>query len=266
MIHRIDIAYAARDKFAGFADRQLGWTALGMVFAAARPRSGCATTARCAGTPTPRWSSALALMVLPLVPGLGTEINGARIWIRLFGSSFQPAEVGKIALAVFFAGYLVTNRETLALAGPKVLGLQLPRVRDLGPILLAWLVSLGGAGLRARPGHLAAVLRAVRRDALPGHRAQELGGHRPRAVRRWRRAGGLAVRPRRRPGSTAWLHAFDNTVFNASPGGSGQLVRGLFGLASGGLFGTGPGPGRARTSCRSPSPTSSSPRSARSSG
>src|SRR5690606_32540313 len=85
----------------------------------------------------------LGLLILPLVPGLGRTINGARIWIEVAGYSFQPAELGKIALAVFFAGYLVTNRDTLALAGPRVLGLQLPRVRDLGPILLAWAVSLG---------------------------------------------------------------------------------------------------------------------------
>src|SRR5918995_228351 len=84
----------------------------------------------------------LALVMLPLVPGLGAVINGARIWVRLGGMSLQPAEFGKIALAVFFAGYLVTHRDTLALAGPKILGLHLPRVRDLGPILVVWAGSL----------------------------------------------------------------------------------------------------------------------------
>lgn len=242
VIHRIDIAYAARDKFAGFADRQLGWTALGMVFAALvliglrdhRTLRRYTYTAMVVG---------LALMVLPLVPGLGTEINGARIWIRLFGSSFQPAEVGKIALAVFFAGYLVTNRETLALAGPKVLGLQLPRIRDLGPILLAWLVSLAvlvferdlGTSLLFFGLFVAMLYLATERKswvviglvlfAAGAALAASLFGH-------------VAAR------FTAWLHAFDNSVFNASPGGSGQLVRGLFGLASGGLFGTGLGQGR----------------------
>src|SRR3712207_9072813 len=69
----------------------------------------------------------LVLVMLPLVPGLGTTINGARIWVHLGSMSLQPAEFAKIALAVFFAGYLVTHRDTLALAGPRVLGLQLPR-------------------------------------------------------------------------------------------------------------------------------------------
>src|SRR5699024_8198270 len=52
--------------------------------------------------------------------------------------SFQPAEVAKTFLAIFFAGYLVSTRDVLTLAGPKFLGLQLPRLRDLGPLVLAW--------------------------------------------------------------------------------------------------------------------------------
>ncbi|HEY3438741.1 MAG TPA: FtsW/RodA/SpoVE family cell cycle protein, partial [Actinotalea sp.] len=106
MIYRIDIAYAARGKDTSFAERQLGWTALGVVLAAVvlvllrdhRTLRRYTYTAMIAG---------LALVVLPLVPGLGANINGARIWIRVAGNSFQPAEVGKIALAIFFAGYLV---------------------------------------------------------------------------------------------------------------------------------------------------------------
>ncbi|HVQ88553.1 MAG TPA: FtsW/RodA/SpoVE family cell cycle protein [Actinomycetes bacterium] len=84
----------------------------------------------------------LVLLVLPLMPLIGTEINGARIWVRAAGFSFQPAEIAKIVLIVFFAGYLVTKREVLALARSRVLGIDLPRGRDLGPILLAWAASL----------------------------------------------------------------------------------------------------------------------------
>jgi cell division protein FtsW (lipid II flippase) len=61
----------------------------------------------------------------------------------VFGFSFQPAEVAKIVLIVFFAGYLVQKRDVLALARSRVLGLDFPRGRDLGPILVAWLASLG---------------------------------------------------------------------------------------------------------------------------
>src|SRR5207302_429564 len=57
--------------------------------------------------------------------------------------SFQPGEIAKICLALFFAGYLVTARDSLSLVGRRILGLQLPRGRDLGPILVAWLASLG---------------------------------------------------------------------------------------------------------------------------
>jgi cell division protein FtsW (lipid II flippase) len=89
----------------------------------------------------------LVLLVLPLLPGIGTQINGARIWVSLNlprgALSFQPAEVAKIVLIIFFAGYLVTKRDVLALARSRVLGVDLPRGRDLGPIVVAWVVSLG---------------------------------------------------------------------------------------------------------------------------
>ncbi|HSK34740.1 MAG TPA: FtsW/RodA/SpoVE family cell cycle protein, partial [Propionicimonas sp.] len=84
----------------------------------------------------------MVLLMLPLVPGLGLEKNGARIWIHLGDYSFQPAELAKLVLSIAFASYLVDKREVLALAGGRVLGIDLPRPRDLGPILVMWLVSL----------------------------------------------------------------------------------------------------------------------------
>ena len=77
----------------------------------------------------------MVLLLLPLVPGLGTEKFGAQIWIQVGPYSFQPAEAAKVLLAVAFASYLVEKRDVLALAGWRVLGLDLPRARDLGPIL-----------------------------------------------------------------------------------------------------------------------------------
>ncbi len=85
----------------------------------------------------------VVLLLLPLVPGLGVNINGARIWVRFGGLSFQPGEIAKLCLAIFFAGYLVVKRDALALAGRRFLGVDLPRGRDLGPIVVMWLVSLG---------------------------------------------------------------------------------------------------------------------------
>ena len=85
----------------------------------------------------------LILLVLPLAPVIGTTINGATLWVRIGGLGFQPAEMAKILLTIFFAGYLVEKRDSLALVRTKVLGIGLPRAKDLGPILIAWLVSLG---------------------------------------------------------------------------------------------------------------------------
>ncbi|TAK70372.1 MAG: FtsW/RodA/SpoVE family cell cycle protein [Actinomycetota bacterium] len=85
----------------------------------------------------------LVLLLLPLVPVIGTTVNGAQLWIRVAGFSFQPAELAKIVLTVFFAGYLVRARDSLALVRSKVAGIEFPRGRDLGPLIVAWLVSLG---------------------------------------------------------------------------------------------------------------------------
>jgi cell division protein FtsW (lipid II flippase) len=86
--------------------------------------------------------AAIVLLLLPLLPGIGTKIHGARIWIHLGSMSFQPGEVAKVLLVIAFAGYLVVHRDALALAGRRVVFLDLPRGRDLGPILAMWLVSL----------------------------------------------------------------------------------------------------------------------------
>ncbi|MFD4985735.1 FtsW/RodA/SpoVE family cell cycle protein [Streptomyces sp. NPDC058374] len=85
---------------------------------------------------------ALILLLLPLVPGLGTDVFGAKIWIRVAGFSIQPGEFAKIVIAIFFAGYLMVKRDALALASRRFMGLYLPRGRDLGPILMIWAVSL----------------------------------------------------------------------------------------------------------------------------
>ncbi|MFJ9375071.1 FtsW/RodA/SpoVE family cell cycle protein [Streptomyces sp. NPDC101455] len=87
--------------------------------------------------------AALVLLLLPLVPGLGVNIYGAKIWIKVPGlGSLQPGEFAKIALAVFFAGYLMVKRDALALASRRFMGLYLPRGRDLGPILVVWFISI----------------------------------------------------------------------------------------------------------------------------
>jgi cell division protein FtsW (lipid II flippase) len=86
---------------------------------------------------------ALILLLLPLVPGLGKNVFGARIWIQIPGlGTIQPGEFAKIVLAVFFAGYLMVKRDALALASRRFMGLYLPRGRDLGPIIVVWAISI----------------------------------------------------------------------------------------------------------------------------
>jgi cell division protein FtsW (lipid II flippase) len=143
MIYRIDQGRVAVNSDAHqYATPQLVWTALSVACFVAtllvirdhRRLQAYTYTMGLLG---------IVLLLLPLIPGLGVSINGARIWIQLLGFSFQPGEIAKICLALFFAGYLVVKRDALALAGRRFAGIDLPRGRDLGPILLMWLVSLG---------------------------------------------------------------------------------------------------------------------------
>ena len=126
----------------------------------------------------------VAMLLLPFVPGsrahrqLRPPVDSRRSHV-----SFQPGELAKIALAVFFAGYLVERRELLAMATWKVGPLYLPEPRHLGPLVVAWLMSLGIMTMQQRPGQFAAVLRPVRRDGVGRHRTTELRRDRRRPVR-----------------------------------------------------------------------------------
>ncbi|MEU1119921.1 MULTISPECIES: FtsW/RodA/SpoVE family cell cycle protein [unclassified Streptomyces] len=86
--------------------------------------------------------ASLVLLLLPLVPGLGMNVFGAKIWIHVGGFSIQPGEFAKIVIAIFFAGYLMVKRDALALASRRFMGLYLPRGRDLGPIIVVWAMSI----------------------------------------------------------------------------------------------------------------------------
>ena len=87
----------------------------------------------------------LILLAIPaLLPASMSEVpgTGAKIQIAIGGFTIQPEQFAELALAVFFAGYLVAKRDVLALAGRRFLGIDLPRARDLGPVLIAWGASL----------------------------------------------------------------------------------------------------------------------------
>ncbi len=83
----------------------------------------------------------IALLV-PLLPGIGREINGARLWVRVGPLNFQPGEAAKVLLVVFFAAYLVDKRELLRSGSRRFLGMAVPDPKHLGPLLLAWGFSI----------------------------------------------------------------------------------------------------------------------------
>ena len=185
----------------------------------------------------------LALVALPAVlPKSISEVpnTNALIQIRLGSFTIQPEEFAKLALAASFAGYLVVKRDVLALAGRRVLGIDLPRARDLGPILIAWAASLlllvfeGDIGTSAVfMGLFVAMLYlATSRTSwlligfllfvVGAFTASKLFSH-------------VGVR------FSAWLHTY--TLYNMNHG-SFQLVKGLEGMGSGGLLGKGLGGGQ----------------------
>ena len=166
-------------------------------------------------------------------------INGARIWIHVGPFSFQPGEVAKVLLVIAFAGYLVLHRDALALAGRRVLFVDLPRGRDLGPILAMWLIRLGILVFQRDLGSVAAVLRPVPGDALRRHRAARAGWSSAAALfagrrLRWRYR---ALRPRR-PASTSGSTR-STTTAQGTATAAGQIVEAMFGMAWGGLLGRG---------------------------
>lgn len=82
------------------------------------------------------------LLLSPMMPGLGQEIYGSRIWLALGPFSFQPGELAKILIVLFLAGYLATNREMLSVFTWRVGPFTLPDLRTLLPMLLMWGISL----------------------------------------------------------------------------------------------------------------------------
>jgi peptidoglycan glycosyltransferase len=84
----------------------------------------------------------VGLLLMPLLPIVGRNVNGARIWIRVGSATFQPGELAKLVLAIFFAGYLVEKRELLQTFTRRIGPINLPDPKFLGPVLGAWGFSL----------------------------------------------------------------------------------------------------------------------------
>ncbi|NUW44396.1 FtsW/RodA/SpoVE family cell cycle protein [Nonomuraea rhodomycinica] len=184
----------------------------------------------------------LFLLISPLIPGLGKTVNGSRIWIGFGPATIQPAELAKIALVVFFAGYLVAKRDVLALAGRRLLFIDLPRARDLGPVLITWAVSLGvlvlqkdlGSSLLLFGTFIAMLYIATQRTSwvLIGILLFVGGAF---------LAGQIFDHVQAR--FEVWLDPGRQEFFDRELGGSAQLMQGLFAMGAGGILGTGLGQG-----------------------
>jgi cell division protein FtsW (lipid II flippase) len=262
MIYRIDLARADAQRkahvpvTASAAQTQLVWVLIAiivfvLVLAIVRDHTTLTRYTYTAGL------AGLVFLLLPAVPGIGASINGARLWLRVGPFSFQPSEVSKILLMIFFAGYLGRMREVISIASPTLVRfriprrrggeprpvvVKLPRPRDLGPVLVAWAASLGVLVIENDLGS-SLLLFAIFLVILYTATEQAL----------WVAIGLLLFSA----GAFAadhifahvqvrvdgWLHAFDGS--NPS-GKSYQLVQGLYGFAAGGLTGTGLGRGNPR--------------------
>lgn len=239
MIYRLDLA-KGYEGWSAAGVRQIAWTAIAITLAIIvisvlrnhRVLQRFRFTAMIIGG---------ALLILPALPFF-SPVNGAHIWIQIGPLSFQPAEVGKIALAVFFAGYLVTARDTLSLVGRRFLGMTFPRARDLGPILVVFFASMVvlvaqrdlGTSLLYFGLFLVMLYVATGRASWI---VLGLGLFVSGALIASQLLGYVGRR------FDTWLDAFNQSNYEAS-GGSYQLLQGMFGLANGGLVGTGLGQGR----------------------
>ncbi|MFD7708904.1 FtsW/RodA/SpoVE family cell cycle protein [Streptomyces sp. NPDC059786] len=183
--------------------------------------------------------AALALLTLPI---FFPSVNGARIWIRVAGLSFQPGEFAKVLLGIFFAGYLAVNRHALAYSGRQIWRfrrLQLPAGRVLGPIVAIWLLSVGVLVLERDLGTslLFFGLFVVLLYVATGRTGWIAVGLLLALV------GAVAVgrlEPHVHSRVEDWLDPFASIEAGE---GAGQLAQSLFAFAAGGMLGTGLGRG-----------------------
>ena len=183
---------------------------------------------------------AVILIGLTFTP-LGYEVNGARLWVDLGPVGFQPSEFARIALVIFYAGYLADKRDVLAATSRSFLGIQIPALKYFGPVALVWAASLGllvfekdlGSSLLffalpllmiyAATGRIAYVLLGALLFSIGSFVTYQLFEHVQLRVQ-------------------SWLDPWQD------PDGAGfQILQSIFNIADGGLTGTGLGAGFAQT-------------------
>ena len=179
----------------------------------------------------------LFLLLLPRVPGIGSQVNGAYLGIHFAGTTFQPAEFAKIGIVVFLASYLRDTRQLLVTAGRRFLGVTLPPLKHFGPLLVVFGAAMLellvirdlGSSLMFFGGFLAVLYVATNRLSFPliglvlfALGAWLIGTHTPHVHDR----------------ILAWQHPFRASLYNRT-GGSFQVAQSVFAQADGGLFGRG---------------------------
>jgi cell division protein FtsW (lipid II flippase) len=180
----------------------------------------------------------LAMLLLPRLPGIGYQANGAYLGVRIPGLFvFQPTEFAKIGLVIFLASYLRDTRQVLVVGARRILGVTLPPLKHFGPVVVIWGVAMVilillhdiGSSLMFYGALLSMLYVATGRLSFVvvgvlafGVGAWYLGTHIPHVDARVQ----------------AWLHPFNSDLYHAV-GGSFQLANSLFAQAAGGLFGQG---------------------------
>jgi cell division protein FtsW (lipid II flippase) len=221
------------------ARQQAQWMVLGLVLFAATilllRRTGVGVLERYRYTIV---AVGIGMTVLPRVPGIGEEVNGAYLNVHVGGVSFQPAELAKIALVIFLASYLRDNRQILVTAGRRVLGVTLPPMKQFGPMLVVWGAAMAtllltrelGTSLMFFGAFLALLYVATGRLSFP------LIGSVLFAAGAWLLATHVSHVHAR---VLDWEHPFNEALYRQPSGGSYQLAQSLFAQADGGLLGTG---------------------------
>lgn len=243
MIHRLDLAAAEKAALGGSAahaaaPKQVLWTTIALVFfvVVLVVLKDHRTLARYGYT---FGLVGLGLLLLPgVLPASLSSVNGAKVWLKLPFLSIQPGEFAKIMLIIFFAAFLVAKRDLFMAAGKKLLGLELPRPRDLGPLLLALAISVGVLVLESDLGNSLLVFGVVlvMLYIATERAAWVIIGLIPfvgACFLAYKLFSHVQVRV------ANWI----DPLANVSTTGY-QMSQSLFGLGTGGIFGTGLGAGR----------------------
>jgi cell division protein FtsW (lipid II flippase) len=253
-LRRLDLAVADptvlgtdAPVFSGEGGRQLIWTLLAVVGAVAL----LAVVRDHRMVSRYAWTLGLLGLILMILPGLlpasisASEFDeSAKLWIRIGPFSIQPGEFAKLSLLCFFAYYLVRKREVLSLAGKRLLGVDFPRGRDLGPVVVVWLLSLIvllllsdlGMSLLYLGMFVAMLYVATERVSWLIIGVLLFGAGTMLAYLLGQAFGGPFANFAQRV--DVWLDPFSDPF-----GASLQPLQALLGLGTGGLFGTGPGAG-----------------------